>query len=259
MEDNPDIPLVTVITAVLNGRTHMGGCLESVLRQDYTNLEHIVFDGGSRDGTIEVLRQYDDRIALWRSEPDNGIYDAWNKALREARGQWICFLGADDELLPGAVSAYMKLAAAHPQAEYLSSRVKWIHPSGYVNPAHGHPWTWHRFAKHMCVAHAGSMHRRSLYDRLGVYDTSYRSAADYELLLRARGSLKAAYMPTVTAIMRAGGVSDNSRALAEAYRATRFTGGRNAILAKLDLWEARGRFKLLPLYRAASRLLVRPQ
>lgn len=255
-ENLPDRPLVTVITVVFNGMPHIAGCLESILLQDYPNLEHIVMDGGSQDGTIDVLREYDDRLALWRSESDKGIYDAWNKALAEARGEWICFLGSDDEFLPGAISAYMKLAATHPDAEYLNSQARWVHPSGYVNPAHGRPWTWHKFAKSMCVAHVGSMHRRSLYDRLGKYDISYHSAADYEFLLRARSKLKAAFMPLTTVMMRAGGASDNSTALAEACRAKIVTGGRNPLLARIELWEHRGRFNLGPLRRAMGRLIA---
>lgn len=256
-ENRPAIPLVTVVTAVFNGQPYISGCLDSVLQQDYPNIEHIVMDGGSRDGTVDVLRQYDDRIALWKSEPDKGIYDAWNKALAEARGEWICFLGCDDELLPGAVSAYMDLAAKNPGAEYLSSQVRWVHPSGYINPAHGRPWTWKRFANAMCVAHPGSMHRRTLYDRLGVYDISYRTAADYELLLRARSQLKAAFMPVATVMMRAGGVSDNSAVLAEACQAKIITGGRNALRAHIELWEWRLRFRAGVVRRAVGRLMTR--
>ena len=126
-----------------------------------------MIDGGSTDGTVDVLRRYDDRIALWKSEPDHGVYDAWNKSLREAHGEWICFLGADDEFLPGAVSAYMALAASNPQAEYLSSQVRWVHPSGYERII-GEPWRWRKFSKSMCTAHVGSMHRRSLFDRVGI-------------------------------------------------------------------------------------------
>src|ERR1700722_15718402 len=128
-QGRPDLPLVTVITAVYNGQPYVAGCLESVLRQDYPNIEHIVLDAGSNDGTVDVLRQYDDRIALWRSEPDRGIFDAWNKALLEAHGEWICFLGSDDEFLPGAVSAFMPLSAQDPQAEYLCSKAKLLFPS----------------------------------------------------------------------------------------------------------------------------------
>ena len=256
-ESRAGLPLVTVVTSIFNGLPYVAGCLESVLQQDYPNIEHIIMDGGSKDGTIDVLRQYDDRIALGKSEPDKGIYDAWNKALAEARGEWICFLGCDDELLPGAVSAYMALAVKHPDAEYLSSQVRWVHSSGYINPGHGKPWSWKKFSRAMCVAHPGSMHRRSLFERLGNYDTSYRGAADYELLLRARDTLKTAFMPIPTAMMRAGGTSDSSAMLAEGTRAVIETGGRNPLLAQIELRYLQLKFRLGPLRRAVGKLTAR--
>jgi glycosyltransferase involved in cell wall biosynthesis len=254
-DNTAERPLVSVVTAVFNGQPHISNCLESVLGQDYPNIEHIVLDGGSTDGTVEVLQSYSDRIALWISEKDKGIYDAWNKGLSEARGEWICFIGSDDELLPGAISAYMELAKQHPEAEYLSSQIRWIHPSGYVNSAHGRAWNWKVFAHRMCVAHVGSMHRRSLYNRLGGYDISYRSAADYELLLRAREGLRAAFMPRVTATMRAGGASDSAAALLEEKRAKILSGGRNPLRGHIELQTHRLRFKLGPLRRAVGKLV----
>jgi hypothetical protein len=233
-QNRPEMPLVTVITATLNRAAYLPASIESVLRQDYSNIEHIVMDGGSADGTLDILNQFDDRIALWRSERDNGIYDAWNKALLEARGEWICFLGSDDELLPNSISAYMELAVVHPHAEYLSSQVVVIHPSGYQRVL-GCPWSWRKFSRSMCTPHPGSMHRRSLFDRLGTYDLSYRIVGDYELLLRARDTLCAAYMPVVTVRMRAGGVSTTSRALDEQARAKLETGGRNRIVTIAEL------------------------
>jgi glycosyltransferase involved in cell wall biosynthesis len=242
-EGNADQPLVTVITAVYNGQPYVAGCLESVLHQDYPNIEHIVLDGGSSDGTVDVLRKYEDRLALWKSEPDHGIYDAWNKGLAEARGEWICFLGADDELLPDAINAYMVLAARNPNAEYLCSRVKLVDTSGYQKIIGG-PWKWREFSKLMCTAHVGSMHRRSLFDRLGTYDVSYRIVADYEFLLRAQRRLNTAFMPVETAMMRGGGVSGSSRALKEAERAKIASGGRSKVLAAMELQMSRIKYTL---------------
>jgi glycosyltransferase involved in cell wall biosynthesis len=242
-ENKPRAPLVTVITAVFNGQRYLGGCLESVLRQTYRNIEHLVIDGGSSDGTVELLRSYSNRIALWKSEPDQGIYDAWNKALVEARGEWICFLGADDEFLPNAIGAYMTLAAENPEAEYLSSRVRIVHADGYGRTL-GCAWSWRKFAKFMCTPHVGSMHRRSLLHRLGAYDTSYRIVADYELLLRARASLSTAYLPAVTVTMRAGGASCARAALHEQARAKVAAGGRGRLRAALELYAAHAKYSL---------------
>ncbi len=239
-------PLVTVVTAVFNGQPHVAGCLESVLSQDYPNIEHIILDGGSNDGTIEVLRQYDNKIAFWKSERDKGVYDAWNKALLEAHGEWICFLGIDDEFLPGAVSAYMALAAKNPQAEYLCSKVKWVDPSGNERII-GRPCTWRKFLRFMCALHVGSMHSKRLFERYGQFDTSYRISADYEFLLRPRADLRTAFLPAVTVLMRAGGISDSIKALYEANRARLETGGLTKALSFFDLGLAVTKYKARPV------------
>jgi glycosyltransferase involved in cell wall biosynthesis len=230
-------PLVSVITAVFNGEGKIRECLKSVIDQEYPFIEHIIVDGGSSDGTIDVLRQYEDKIALWISEPDGGVYDAWNKGLASARGEWVAFLGADDVFLPGAISAYMDLAARNPDAQFLSSVARWEHQTGYSR-LFGEGWQWPRFSQYMCTAHPGSMHRRSLFTDYGTYNTSYKITADYELLLRAGVSLKAAFMPVTTVAMQAGGLSDSFRALREASRARVETGGQPAGMEAIRLFVA---------------------
>jgi glycosyltransferase involved in cell wall biosynthesis len=245
-EGTADRPLVTVITAVFNGRPYLEGCLDSVLRQDYPNIEHIVWDGGSTDGTIDILRQYNDRIAFWRSEPDQGVYDAWNKALLESRGEWICFLGADDELLPNAVSSYMAFANQNPDAEYLASKGRVVYSSGYEE-IYGRPWTWKEFSRRMYALHVGSMHKKTLFERYGQFDTSYRLTGDYEFLLRPHAELRFAFMPIVTVLVRGGGISDCTRALYESNRAKLKTGGLPRPLVFLDLSLAILKYKVRPL------------
>jgi len=249
-----DLPLVSVITAVFNGQQYIVNCIESVLQQDYPYIEYIVIDGGSSDGTIDLLRQYDDRIAFWSSEPDRGVYDAWNKGLAIAQGEWICFVGADDEFLPGAISAYMQLAAQEPEAEYLSSRERWVQNSGYER-LKGGPWSWKTFSRWNCASHVGSMHRRSLFDRLGTYNLTFSPVADYEFLLRAGDRLRTAYMPIVTTKVRAGGMTDTRNALTEATRAKILTGRRNFLVAKAELLFANLKYPLRPLRSAFERLI----
>jgi hypothetical protein len=255
-ESRPNQPLVTVITATLNRAAQLPACIESVLRQDYPNIEHIVIDGGSTDRTVELLRQYGDHLALWRSEPDRGIYDAWNKALLQAQGEWICFLGSDDEFLPNAIGSYMRLAVMHPGAEFLSSRIVVVHPSGYLRVL-GRPWSWKSFSRSMCTPHPGSMHRRSLFARLGAYDPSYRIVGDYELLLRARETLSAAYMPVVTVKMHFGGVSTTSRALDEQAEAKLKTGGRSRLLTRAELLTEKIKLPIRPPVRYVLGKLMR--
>ena len=96
--NNQSTPLISVIIAVFNGVKTLQQCINSVIQQNYKNIELIVIDGGSSDGTIDLLVLNSRDITYWISEADRGIYNAWNKALEQAHGDWICFLGADDFL-----------------------------------------------------------------------------------------------------------------------------------------------------------------
>jgi glycosyltransferase involved in cell wall biosynthesis len=227
-------PTVSVITAVFNARDCIADCIESVLCQDYPNIEFIIVDAVSDDGTIDVIRQYEDGIDIWISEPDKGIFDAWNKGLDLATGEWIAFLGADDAYAPGAVRRYMETAQQHSNAEFICSRAQLVHPSGYA-PIFGGPWKWPACARFMTMIHVGTMHKRSLFERYGKFDTFYRIAGDYEFLLRAGGRLSAAFMPDVTVTMRSGGASDSAAGLYEARHAKIQRRVRSPGLATVDL------------------------
>ena len=93
---SPGAPLISIITAVLNGDKTLERTIQSVIDQDYKNIEYIIIDGGSTDGTLDIIKKYDHAIDYWMSEPDEGIYDAFNKGIQISSGEWIYFLGADD-------------------------------------------------------------------------------------------------------------------------------------------------------------------
>ena len=236
------MPLVSIITASYNAVETISKCLESVRAQDYCDVEHLIIDGGSIDGTMGVVERFARPEMSCVSEPDNGIYDAWNKGIDLARGEWIGFLGADDLYLPGAISAYMRCASEDPEAEYLSGRVRWLGPNGKARII-GEPWRWPKFQRYMTVAHVGSLHRRSLFERYGRFDTSYRMVADYEMLLRPRRDLKTAYLSKITAEMRCGGATDSAESLDEAARAKVETGRRPRVLVELERLWARALFR----------------
>jgi glycosyltransferase involved in cell wall biosynthesis len=97
-QSSPDKPLISVITVVANGEKHLEETIRSVINQTYDNVEYIIIDGGSTDGTVDIIRKYEDQIDYWVSEPDSGIYDAMNKATSISNGNWLYFIGADDVL-----------------------------------------------------------------------------------------------------------------------------------------------------------------
>lgn len=186
-----DKPLVSIITPSFNIGRYIKECIESVLSQDYPNIEHIIQDGDSSDNTVKILKKYSslkyrDKIK-WISQKDNGPVDAYNQALLRSRGEIILFLGADDILTPGAVSRGVKNMAKFPQAaviygdEYIideKSRIlKTFTPMSYS------------FTKLLClelvIPAEASFIRRSVFEKVGFHlDKSLKNAPDYELWIR---------------------------------------------------------------------------
>jgi len=238
-------PLITIITATYNSIECFPTAIESVRAQTYDNVEWIVVDGASSDDTLDLFKQNEDVIDYWISEPDKGIYDAWNKGIGFASGEWIAFLGADDSYFEGALEAYVTLIVNYrdSQLDYISSRVNLTEGCKKVRTI-GQPWNWKTFQRYMTVAHVGSLHSRALFKKYGLYDTAYRICGDYELLLRPREKLKAAYIDFVSVNMSIGGSSDSSLALYEAERAKVLTGGRNSLLSYIEKMIAVGKLKL---------------
>src|SRR5262245_10485080 len=202
-------PLVTVITAVFNGEKDLEHAIRSVFRQTYDNVEYIIVDGGSGDATLDIIRTYEHAIDYWVSESDSGIYDAWNKGIRLATGEWIAFLGADDAYLERALESYVEriIALGNNGYDYISSQANLVSDHGSVRTT-GIEWNWYTVRRYMNVAHVGALHHRRLFEKYGLYDTSYKVCGDYEFLLRPGSRLRAAYLNAVTVDMRIGGESD---------------------------------------------------
>jgi glycosyltransferase involved in cell wall biosynthesis len=245
---------VSVITAVYNAAPTLEECLLSVRRQSCPEVEHIVIDGGSTDGSVQILQRHSSLLAYWVSEPDSGVFDAWNKGLSVATGEWIAFLGADDFLLPDALSQYLNVCRG-TDAQYVSSLVRYIRP-GLPDTVRGRAWSWPAFQRKMTTAHVGSLHRFDLFDKYGHYDTSYKIAGDYEFLLRPGKNLRSVFLGEITAVMSAGGVSDSFAALKEIHRAKVRTGGRNLFWAFWELWVERLKLAVRRVETACASFLL---
>lgn len=207
-------PLITVIVAVYNHVRTLQQCIDSVAQQTYPNKELIIIDGGSNDGTAEVIKSNNNKIAYWISEPDHGIYNAWNKGLAQAHGEWICFLGADDYFWDALVLERMaaQLVMVPPGIRVAYGRIMLLNNKGENLYPIGGPWkkVKERFKQIMCVPHPALMHRRSLFEQHGNFDESFSIAGDYELLLRELKTADAFFIPDIIlAAMRQGGVSSD--------------------------------------------------
>ncbi len=114
---SPDQPLVSIVTVVFNGAATLERTMQSVFTQSYPNIEYIIVDGGSKDGTVELLRKHEERLDLWVSERDRGIYDAMNKGVALCSGAWVALINADDWCEPDTVAEFHCSAIATTRSE----------------------------------------------------------------------------------------------------------------------------------------------
>jgi len=203
-----NLPLISVVTCTLNDCALLKQTISNISAQSYPRIEYIVIDGGSNDGTIELLRN-SQVVTHWISEPDMGIYDAWNKALKFARGDYIAFLGAGDLYLESGLDELVHVAKLNSSADFIYGKVSVGSPQ-QRHRVIGRSWDWALFRRYMCTTHVGALHSRKLFDRYGLFDASYRIAGDYEFLLRAGQNLKTVFLDKTVAMMLAGGVSQRN-------------------------------------------------
>lgn len=195
-------PLVSVITVVRNGEKHLERTIQSVIHQTYQNIEYILVDGLSRDSTVDIIKKYEDRIAYWVSQADSGLYDAMNKGILLATGDWVYFLGADDFLLNPAV-----LESVFGAPERFAAFDLIV---GTVYYTDGRKFKSHLsfpiIFRNTCH-HQGAFYRRPLFSDF-KYDQRLSIMADYELnLLLFLRKCRWARIPHVVACCAAGGLS----------------------------------------------------
>ncbi|MDR3371566.1 glycosyltransferase family 2 protein [Rhodoferax sp.] len=247
-------PLISIVVAVYNCKTTLQQCLDSVRAQTYPSIELIVIDGGSTDGTIDIIQKNVQSIAYWVSEPDRGIYNAWNKALARATGDWICFLGADDYLWEAQVVARMAetLALIPVNIRVAYGQIMLLDQNGVPLHKVGQPWSGvkTRFMQAMSIPHQGVMHRRSLFELQGYFDEKFKICGDYELLLRELLLSDAVFLEDIVVSgMRVGGLSSSPKSsLALLYEA------RSAQVKNGLQWP--GRIWLLAVVRVYIRLVL---
>lgn len=272
-------PRISIIVAALDAGRTIERCLNSIAECDYPNIEVIVADGGSRDGTLERLHMLRERMGgmlSWISEPDTGIADAWNKAILRATGEWILFLGADDMIASPTVFSRMAphLDAALPQHRVVYGLIALVDHNGHTLRLMDRPWAPHEFRScRYNLPHQAVFHHRSLFTEYGSFDASLRIVADFDFLLRHLMTAEPLYVSRlVVAKMRVGGASTATlqapigvREQIRLYQ--RHVGGMSAILAgalckawiKIALYRVGGDSLVFQVGRAYRSLTLRGQ
>ena len=205
-------PLISVITVSYNAVSTIEDTILSVINQTYTNIEYIIIDGGSADGTVGIIEKYVDRISYWVSEPDKGIYDAMNKGIQMASGDIVGILNSDDLFLDSNVLGDI-VQAFDSKIEAVCGNlyfVKFDDTDSIVRTWKGSPY--HSFNKGWHPAHPTFYVRRSVYQKYGIFDTSFSVSADFELMLRfiEKYRIRTKYLDRYMIKMRVGGESTRS-------------------------------------------------
>lgn len=200
-------PKVSIIVATWNAARTFERCVDSIVEQDFPNWELLIADGASTDGTIDLIRKHNRHIAWWQSCKDGGIYDAWNQALLHARGEYVCFLGADDAWADIGALARLCAGIGTKEFDLVTSRGRIFDPATGGESQFGSAWDYRRIGRRMVVCHPGLLHRRSLFDRYGLFNTRYRIAGDLEFLLRLPSSTLAMHVDCISVIIEAAGIS----------------------------------------------------
>jgi glycosyltransferase len=225
---------ISIITAVYNREKTIAQAIGSVATQNYENVEHLIIDGGSRDGTLAEVEKLSHPGIRVISEPDHGIYDALNKGIRNATGDVIGLMHSDDffahdQVLDTVVDAFARTGAdaVYGDLDYVAAN----DTSRVIRHWKSTEFAPRILARGWMPPHPTLFVRREAMMRLGLYNTDYRIVADYEAILRwfGKGKLKPAYVPEVLVKMRVGGESNRSferilRKSREDYRALRTNG-----------------------------------
>jgi glycosyltransferase involved in cell wall biosynthesis len=225
---------ISIITVCYNAADTLGDTLDSVISQSYSKIEHIIVDGGSVDGTAKIVNEKGQRVAIWRSEPDLGVYDGMNKGLLLASGEIIGFLNADDVYMHPDVLTRVSTTMADPAIDGCYANLVYVdrkHTSHVVRHWTSQNYTPGLFEKGWMPAHPTFFVRKSVYEKLGGFDLRYRLQSDFDLALRFINihGIRTRYIPEIWVRMRMGGMSNNSilnviRGNIEAYSSCRANG-----------------------------------
>jgi len=200
-------PLVSVITVSYNAVNTIEKTIQSVLEQSYENIEFIIIDGGSTDGTVDIIKKYKSDISYWVSEKDNGIYEAMNKGISLAKGEFIGILNADDFYLKKAIELSVEKIQA-TNSLYSFANVKHVGRNNTLRPIY--PLEKGKVYQEMPYPHISAFIAKKIYNDVGLFDESFRITSDHDMAMKIHiKNYKYCYLDKVIAEVERGGVTNS--------------------------------------------------
>lgn len=208
---------ISIIIATYNAAKTLRRCLDSIVPQLTNEIELILVDGDSKDDTNNIINSYGDKVNVHISEPDKGIYDAWNKGVSKANGDWVMFIGADDKLLKGAIPYCLDYVkdVNNDIFDFISCKIKSVKENGSFLQYSGKLWNYTRCRINMDVTHVASLTSKKYFEKVGVFNIEYKICGDYDLLMRGGKRMKAKFIDFPIAEMPIGGTSFSVKGLKE--------------------------------------------
>ncbi|MFA5033573.1 MAG: glycosyltransferase family 2 protein [bacterium] len=206
---------VSIITVAFNSEKFIEHAINTVLSQTYKNIEYIIIDGGSIDGTINIIKKHKDKIAKFISEQDNGIYDAMNKGLKMATGDIIGILNSDDFYADNFVIETVVKNIKNENADSCWGDLFYVdkeNTSKIVRNWKSSQYSKNNFGKGWMPPHPTFFVKKQIYEKYGYFNLDFRTSADYEIMLRflEKYKIKSCYIPKVLVKMRIGGKSNKN-------------------------------------------------
>jgi len=196
-------PLVSIITPSYNQVKYLEDTIQSVIQQDYPNLEYIIVDGGSTDGSPEVIERYQDKFAWWVSESDQGQADAINKGFRKATGEIVAWLNSDDLYLPGTISSAVELFQKNPAAGVIYGDAVSADADGrLLNELRFSSWGTRDFLQFNIICQPAVFMKRSIVEKVGYLDPNYHFFLDHQLWIRLSRETEFVHHPEIWAVSR---------------------------------------------------------
>ena len=204
-------PKISIITVCLNAEEFIEQCIQSVLAQGFDDVEYVIIDGGSTDGTVAIIKKYQDKISYWHSQPDRGLAHAFNLGVEHSSGQWLLFLNSDDYFYSSDVLQDMAVHLDnYATADVVFGQVVVMtreQAARKIGGPYGRDFQWAEFCRKDTIPHQAAFSSRVFFERIGPFSEKYRIAVDYEHFLRAGPKLKVEFVPVLVANMRDGGLS----------------------------------------------------
>jgi glycosyltransferase involved in cell wall biosynthesis len=187
-ESTPDRPLVSIITVCYNSEKYLEQTIQSVINQTYDNIEYIIIDGASTDGTLNIIRKYDDYIAYWMSEPDKNMYDAINKGLDLISGEYWAVLNSDDYYFPDTIKNVVDFFSKNPELDVVNGATKMVDiENKYLHtkyPPKFNVKSMIRMKINGIIDHPSTFLRKEVVNRIGKFNINYPIISDYDFLIR---------------------------------------------------------------------------